>query len=154
MTETFDEVNKTCKVSLMSQYVYSFVRPQAEIERKEPITIDVRNINAQLIVNNHSAGTSIDNITTTFEKKLVSFECQECNCQVEQDVTFNHAIDIIESGGTCECCNNGEHDIDDDKVRDKVRDFDTSSGEIYGSVECDRCHQDVDVSLKIEVQDY
>ncbi len=152
MTETFDEVNKTCKVSLMSQYVYSFVRPQAEIERKEPITIDVRNINAQLMVNNDSARTSIDNITTTFATKPVTFTCKECEFEVEQSVTFSGALDIIESGGTCECCMNEEHDVDVDEVQDAIRDFSTCSDEIYGTVECKRCHQDVDVSLKMTVQ--
>jgi len=152
MTETFDEVNKTCKVSLNSSYVYSFVRPQAEIERKEPVTIDVRNINAQLIVNNDSAGTSIDNITTNFTTRPVTFECNDCSCEVEQSVTFNEAIDIIESGGSCECCTSGEHDIDIEEIRSEAHEFSTCSDEMYGTVKCKRCHEDVDVSLRMEVQ--
>lgn len=151
MTETFDEVNKTCKVSLNSSYKYSFVRPQAEIERKEPITIDVSNINAQLILSGSMTPVSEDDLTHKNTVKSVSFNCSECGNDVEQDVTFDEVIGMLEGEPTCICCTDGEHDIDDDDVRDQVSNFSTCSGEIYGEVECNRCHQEVSVSLKVEV---
>lgn len=152
MTETFDEENKTCKVSLNSSYVYSFVRPQGEIERKEPITLDVRNVNAQLILKDGSAGTSIDNITTLSSTYPVSYKCTECECDTTRSVTFKEALDVIESGGTCQCCDEGEHSIDIDRVqRNDVGDFSTCSDEMYGTVECERCGQDVDISFKMEI---
>ena len=152
MTETFDEVNKTCKVSLNSSYKYSFVRPQAELERKEPITINVSNLNAQLILTGSTYPISESDLTTRNMVKTVSFTCSDCGQDVEQDVTFQEALDMLEGEPTCICCTDGEHDIDDDDVRDEVHNFSTCSGEIYGDVECKRCHQEVNVSLKVEVE--